>query len=212
VISNNNGGGGGAGGGAILIASSVSIEMPPGATITVMGGARGVQSSGAAGGGAGGAIRLMAPVITAGGTLEARGGDGGGNGYIRVEAASSTGQFVVSPLSSFSNTTPTQVFPPANTPTVRVTSVGGQPVAADPTGSFVMPDVTLNTTTAVTIDIEAANIPVGTQVSLRMTSDLGQTMTFTSTALAGTLASSTGSVGPVTLPAGFSRFHVFATW
>jgi hypothetical protein len=75
----------------------------------------------------------------------------------------------------------------------------------------VTPDVTIDTPAAITLDIEAHNIPVGTMVQLTISSENGPLQTVTSSPLAGTLALSTATA-TATLPPGFSRFFVQATW
>jgi len=74
-----------------------------------------------------------------------------------------------------------------------------------------MPDVTLDNVSAVTIEIEAQNIPVGTVVELTITPETGAQLLVDSTPLAGTPEFSTASA-EVTLPHGFSRFFVQANW
>jgi hypothetical protein len=211
--------GGGAGGGALLIASS--------GTINVSGAINGNGGSGGAcgcyadegGGGSGGAIRLVASGITGSGVLQANGGSvpcsgwlsagPGSGGRIRLEAFHQ--QFVgsISPAAAFS--TPYVVFPTENAPTVRVTTVGGIAVPTPPTASFNPPDVTIDQGGPVTLAIEAHNIPPGTPVHLRITPQSGTSLSVDSDPLTGTLASSTANA-TVTVPAGFSRFYVQASW
>jgi hypothetical protein len=84
-------------------------------------------------------------------------------------------------------------------------------VASDPTGSFTMPDVIINSVGAVPMMIEAHYIPPGTIVKLYLFSDNGLDQTIDSSPLAGTLAVSTTTASAV-LPPGFSRGYVRATW
>lgn len=90
--------------------------------------------------------------------------------------------------------------------------VGTQTVPPNPTGSDVNPDVTITTTTAVTLTIQASNIPLGTTIQLKLNSDNGPSLTIVSAPLTGTVANSTATAGPITLPNGFTRVHVTATW
>jgi hypothetical protein len=210
---------GGGGGGAILIASSDSISLS-GGILTVKGGA-GACNTGdqpsfqSSGGGSGGAIRLMAPRISGSGILEARGGascNGGGVGSvgrIRLEAftQSLTGQVNPAPTSS----PPGLVFPPASAPSVSIVSIGGVAVPANPTASFITPDVTLDNATTVTIQLAASKVPVGTVVHLTLTPETGAIVNVDSTPLAGTFDASTATAS-MTLPHGFSRFSVQASW
>jgi hypothetical protein len=214
------GSGGGGGGGALLIASSVSITY---VNIDASGGDAGGASSASTsgGGGSGGAIRLIAPIIqniSGGGTLLARGGQGysfsgtsaGSPGRIRLEAFQiniSSGTLDPAP----STGTPGPVFPPASAPAVRIVSIAGVAVPANPTASFVTPDVTLDNTTTATIQLAGSKVPVGTIVHLTLTPETGAIVNVDSTPLAGTFDSSTATAS-VTIPHGFSRFSVQASW
>ncbi|MBL8238945.1 MAG: hypothetical protein JNM66_16095 [Bryobacterales bacterium] len=59
--------------------------------------------------------------------------------------------------------------------------------------------------------IEAANVPIGTVVTLTIFSENGPDIVAQSTALAGTLAASTATAN-VTLPSGFSKGFLKATF
>jgi hypothetical protein len=205
---------GGAGGGALLIASSVSITVT--GSITAQGG---VGSS--SGSGAGGAIRLVAPTITGTGSLSVVGGPnnygcngtnnagGAGSGVIRLEAFQNTfNGFISGP---FYDASPFNLFLPSANPSVLVASIGGVPVNTSPTGSFTVPDVTVNSSSPLPVQIQAQNIPLGTTVTLFIFSENGPDQTLTSTGLAGTVANSTATAS-VTLPPGFSRGFAKATW
>lgn len=202
---------GGAGGGAILIASSTSI----GGAGSIK--ANGGRESSAAGLGAGGAIRLVAPAVSISGNLNVS--EGGGQlgcfpssgsqtGIIRIEAfqigaINSTGRlYTATPFGLFLTST--------GIPSLRVISIGGSPVATSPTGTFTIPDVTVNSNAALPVAIEATNVPTGTVVTLTIFSENGPDQTIQSTPLAGTLASSTATAN-VTLPSGFSKGFVKAT-
>jgi hypothetical protein len=203
--------GGGAGGGALLIASSQSIAVT--GSILARGGS-GLCFQVCGGGGSGGAIRLAAPTISGSGGLSAGGGGAscpGSPGRIRLEAFPSSYQFSGSYSPTAFIASPVQVFPGPNTPTLRVTAVGAVPVPDNPTGSFVMPDVTIDQTTAVTLMIEAHHIPLGTVVKLRITAENGSLPDVDSSPLAGGLETSTATAS-ATLPPGFSRFFVSASW
>ena len=199
--------GGGAGGGAILLASSTSISVN--GSIRADGGAPGNTSE--AGGGAGGAVRLVASTVSGTGsiTVATTGtnscGASGDLGIIRLEAVTFSGTL------PGTRATPFNLFLPTTPTSVRVTSVAGVPVSPSPTGSFTMPDVTINSGSAVPFAIEAKNIPVGTVVTLQVISENGADQTANASPLAGTLALSTATAN-VTLPTGFSRGFVRATW
>lgn len=211
LLGGDFGAGGGAGGGAIVIASSNSITVN--GLINVIGGS--ANGSSFAGGGSGGAIRLMAPTISGSGALLANGGNAINNsfrglrGRVRIEAFnfSSLGGGIGA---EFTVASPYNVFLPI-LPTVRVVSVAGVPVNQSPTGSFQMPDVSINSASAVTIVIEARNIPVGTVVKLHLFSENGADQFVDTTPLAGTSQTSTATAS-VVFPTGFSRGFVRATW
>ena len=165
------------------------------------------------GGGSGGAIHLLAPTLNKTGPLSARGGGGGhpgSVGRIRVEAFDLSFTGTATLLPSF--TAPFGLFLPASPPPlVQVTSVAGVPVPPNPTGSFEMPDATIDASAPVTVEIEARSIPLGTIVQLHLLSASGSEQIVDSTPLAGTEALSTASA-IVTFPSGFSRGFVRATW
>jgi len=203
------GGSGGAGGGAVLIASSVSITVT--GTITAAGG-------GGSGGGAGGGIRLEAPAIAGTGTITAAGGVvansncNGASGIVRLEFFQST--FTGTTGGTLYTATPVNLYIPAvNTqPYIAVTSIGGINVPANPTGSFVVPDVLLNSTSALTVTIQAVNVPTGTVPTVYFSTENFPDQKIAANAgLAGTLASS-ATTATVTLKPGFSVGFVTATW
>ncbi len=202
-----NTGGGGAGGGALLIASSTSIAV--GGTISANGG-NGASSSGP---GAGGAIRLTAPVISGAGSLRASTAAGGFAGIVRLEAFQQSFSGTLAAGQVY-KATPVNTFLPSNLtppPTVRVVRVGGVEVNPTPTGSFQIPDVTINSSSNVTVDIEAQFVPLGTVVNLKVSSENFADRSATSTPLQGTLEASTATA-TITFPPGFSQGYVKATW
>lgn len=205
-----SGASGGAGGGALLIASSVSINVT--GTITANGGASVNNVSGA---GSGGGIRLVAPAISGTGAITAAGGSsacGGVSGVVRLEFFQDTFTGTIS--GNFYGATPVNVFAPApgSQPTIMVTSIGGVAVPANPTGSFTVPDVLLNSTSPLTVNIQASNIPLGTVPTVYFSTQNFPDQKITANAgLAGTLASST-TTATVTLNPGYSIGFVTATW
>jgi hypothetical protein len=214
---NTWGSGGGAGGGAILIVSTTNISVN--GNILADGGDAPSQNSCChrGGGGAGGAIRLVAGTIGGSGRLSAHLGAGartGGFGFIRLEA------FRHEFNGTFNNgrgdtpvarSSPSALFLPASTPSVRAVSVAGVPVPPNPTGSFEIPDVTINDGAAITIAVEARYVPVGTVVRLHLFSENEGDQIVDSPPLQGTLEHSTATVS-VVVPPGFSRGFVRAVW
>jgi hypothetical protein len=208
------GAGGGSGGGAILIASSTSMTVS--GTINATGGATGTVTNGncngCGGSGSGGAIHLVANTLAGSGTLNTGGGGSfTNNGVVRLEAYSTTANFSITGTSS-SASPGTLILPTQAQPSISVVSVASASLPASPTASVTTPDATINSTTAVTITIQAANIPVGTVVTLHLyTDNNGTDQTVQTTPLAGTFASSTATAN-VTFPSGYSMNYVKATW
>ena len=218
--------GGGAGGGALLIASSTDITVN--GTISADGGdspdpnpagGSGFQAN-QGGGGSGGAIRIIAPTITGNGTLRALGGlplredsgnivaGSGSPGRTRLEAFQIASTINIASPAEYS--TPGPVFLPQDQLPIRVASIGGVPVPANPTGGFVNPDVEINQSGPTTINIEGNGVPLGTVVTLTLIPETGETITADSTPLTGTVENSTASAD-VVIPFGISRFYVEAT-
>jgi len=206
------GAGGGAGGGALLIASPT--------VITINGN---IQASGGttqeAGAGSGGAIRLIAPTINGSGFLSARGGFScchsgnteAPNGLIRLDTFFDgfSHNFNGGPFQTGSTMA---VFPPTiHPPSILVTAVNGTAVTQPPTGGPVPPDVSINSTAPVTVNIQASFIPVGTVLTLFISSDNNTEQAVQTTPLQGTFESSTATA-TVTFPSGFSLNYVKATW
>jgi hypothetical protein len=220
------GAGGGAGGGAMLIASSTSITLH--GNIWANGGSGGTQStncSGASGlgyyggDGGGGAIRLAAPTIAGGGSLQVSNGGhcwshapaSAATGRVRIEAFQRSYSFSI-PYGTYTIGVPYRSYVPTTPPpSIRVVSVAGIAVPSDPTGSFSAPDVTLNSAAALPIVVEARHVPVGTTPTLVLMSLEGADQTLTMPALMGTTQQST-TTAQVTFPPSFTRGYVRATW
>ncbi|HEX2874242.1 MAG TPA: hypothetical protein VHP33_23470 [Polyangiaceae bacterium] len=231
------GGGGGGGGGALLISSNRQIYIDTTGRIYA-GGGHGGQYDGCGsyfgGGGAAGSVRLVAPILAGDGQLHLRPGLAArGNctnapwsaptGRVRLEAFQNNQTYNIQYGAASSHGSPLSSFVPATPPPVlRVSSVDGQPVAANPTGSFDLADVTINDSGAVEITITAQNVPVvsgpnntPTVPTLYLFSLEGKDLVLDAskgmTALAGNFANSTATVSAV-LPPGFSRGYVRASW
>jgi len=105
------------------------------------------------------------------------------------------------------------VVPPTVPPSaLKVTSlvVGGVtiPINANP---FSFPDATINSSTPVTVNVQAQFIPIGTIPKIIVMSETGTDQTVNCAALQGTLQQSTCSAS-ITFPTGGSRGFVKATW
>lgn len=221
--------GGGGGGGAILLASSGTLRVT--GTIDATGGDGGGNGGTGAGGngagGSGGAIRLMATAIAGAGGVFANGGcinnggsrrqlcgvDGGHNQYggaagrIRLEAEAIT--FTGTSQPTYTADVPGPVFI-AEAPSLRIASIAGQAVPANPTGNA---DVTLpaSTTGPIEVVFQTTNVPVGNTVLLRVVPAYGQPTEVLSPAIAGSTASGTANVS-VTLPSGPSVLQATTTY
>lgn len=207
----SNSSGGGAGGGALLLVSSTLAILN--GTVSVNGGQPGATAgnigSRPGGGGSGGAVRIIAPRVEGSGTVTALGGGGGSVGRIRLEAFVLLGPATANPGPSVG--TPGPIFLPTTAPAIRVVRIDGVAVIADPSGSFTIPDVTIDAGGSVTIEIEASGIPPGTVIDLILDPETGDSVTATSSPLAGTVAASTATA-TVTFASGFSRIFVKASW
>lgn len=157
IFSGSNGTGGG---GALLIASSGVIDMGS------LGPRTGINASGGrlfrSLEGSGGAIRLVATVLRGNSELAALGG------RIRLEAAQANQYTGITSQATFNPPgQPLIVFPPI-TPTLRILSIGGVPLPAQPTAAAHTPDIALpapspgQTSIPVTIELEATNVPNNT--------------------------------------------------
>lgn len=205
------GSGGGAGGGAILIASSTRIDLD--GWIDADGG-NGGGNFPYGGSGSGGSVRLVAGVLEGSGTITVDGPNNGtlldgSDGRVRLEAFQHDFQGITH--SGTRVATPSAILPPANAPRVRISSVAGQAAPANPLGSYAPADVVINESGPATIEVEASYVPLGTVVHLTLRSEEGDLLEVDTSPLSGTLEASTASAS-VTIPAGFSRFNVTATW
>lgn len=190
--------GGGGGGGVILIVSSSSINL--GGSINSSGGIWGGGSSGPIGGtwgsgGSGGAVRLVTPVLSGTGAVNANGNSNGGSGRIRVDALQST----------FSGTlvgSVTQGFQPIILPAagqgiqLSIASIAGIAVSSNPSGVLVNPDVIIpaQQTNPIPIVVNCNNIPLNSEISVIVHPANGPDVQAVATNNTGTLAASTATV------------------
>lgn len=171
--------GGGAGGGAILIASEGGVMIT--GTISANGGAGGNYyfNQRFTGGGSGGGIRLVCDSLEGGGNVIARGGTGGQNyasgpGRIRIERANNDNTITVAPDPSvipLAEGATALLWPPSTAPEVKIVSIGGGDVPADPRASFGTggPDVALPQTNTAQVVVETTNVEQASQVKVRVT-------------------------------------------
>ncbi len=198
----------GAGGGAILIAASGTVTAN--GTVAANGG-----STNDTGGPSGGAVRIIASTFAGSnnGVLSAVGNSNGGAGRIRIEANSVTFTGASQPVASVAvPASPPLIWPPDTAPTIRITKVGDVDAPADPSASFDFPnqDVTLATTTPVSVRIAAQNMPTDWTVVLRVVPRVGQDFR-TNAALVSGDASSSVWEAQINAPVGFAALQVRAS-
>ena len=117
---------GGGGGGAILIAATTSIDLS--GSILANG------SSWASGG----AVRLLTEQLNGTGVIKVEGSEGADFGRIRLEANSFSGGLVTNPSTIIVlPDNPPLIWPPVDSPTVKIISIEGQSVPEDPRAEIV---------------------------------------------------------------------------
>jgi hypothetical protein len=210
---NNIAPGGGGGGGALLIASSGTVSHN--GTITARGGTGGDYNNNSGsqpGAGSGGAIRIVATTIQGEGSITAAANGSnnsiaGGNGRIRLEAEEFLRSSGTSPAYKFA--APYPVFF-ADFPTLRISNIGGESVATNPSGyrDVVLPGVTTN---PVTVSFETTNIPLGTTINLIANPERGSESTAISSAVSGSEALGTASA-EISLPNGNATLFAHTTF
>jgi len=217
---------GGGGGGAILIAVSGTLTLN--GEILAKGGdgepvvREPVSTTGGpgAGGGSGGGVRLIATNFAGSGTINVSGGnpglgrrffnntlvsDGGagGAGRVRIEADAFNYSGGVTPSVAMT-AAPSAVFV-ANLPTIRIVTIGGSAVPANPVGEsdVVLPSSISN---PVTVEFAATGVPLGSVVDLTVAPSTGVSISVSSNGLAGSVADSTATAS-VNLPQGPSVLY-----
>ncbi|MCW5321085.1 hypothetical protein D5039_07890 [Verminephrobacter aporrectodeae subsp. tuberculatae] len=133
--------------------------------------------------------------------------NGGSPGRIRLEAEAVTFSGASSP--TYAADVPGPVFI-AEAPSLRIRSIAGQAVPANPTGNA---DVSLPASTTDPVDVVFAttNVPVGNTVKLRIAPAYGAVTEALSPAIAGTAAAGTAQVN-VALPAGPSTLQATTSY
>jgi hypothetical protein len=174
------GGGGGGGGGALLLGVNGTLTID--GQIIADGGTAGnwgnANCSSGGGGGSGGAIRLLATTINGVGQVYARAGSGGNPvgqpGSIRLEALNNA--------LTVGNTTPLAARaagpgPIVNpiTPTVAITTVGGQPIPQPPQGGLGNIDLVLPAPGQTDVGLATTGVPTGTTVNVTVKPRVGGT-------------------------------------
>ena len=193
----------------MLIAASGTITLN--GYINSYGGAGGGNWYGVSGGGSGGAIRLLAARIAGSGWIEPGGGSsGGGEGRVRFDAyqvsysggahgsVSKGSQFVVIPMTG-------------TLPQLTVSSVGGVPVTAPPTGVLYTPDAVLSSqqNNPIPIVVSCAGLPLHTLITVGVKAASGAVVAGVGYNNTGTQASSTATV-MVNIPRGGGLIYATA--
>jgi len=212
--------GGGGGGGALLIAASQMVQL--GGSIASRGGQGGWYNCGTGcygygAGGSGGAVRIVAQRIEGSGSIDTSGGLGpgccsisGGRGWVRFDAYERNFGGTVS--GAFTQGFQPVIIPVAGQgPQLTVTSVGGVPVAAPPSGVLATPDAVLSAqqATPVAVVVQCANLPLGTAVTVTVRPVGGAGASGVGYNNTGTLASSTATV-MVNIPRGGGLIYATA--
>src|SRR5438093_1315881 len=124
----------------------------------------------------------------------------GSAGRLRLESFTNTAvlNFVAVPPTTISSSLPNPAVL-ANAPTLRISSIAGVATPGVAQGSFVTPDITLpaGTTNPVPVTITAANIPVGTVVTLTVLGFVGPVSSVTATLRRGPRGRPTPACGPI---------------
>lgn len=178
---------GGGGAGAVLIAVSGVLTLT--GSIDASGG-YGTPTTGTSGllygsgGGSGGGVRLIATTITGNGTIAIEGGaagvgtnrigGAGALGRARLEADIFTFTGTVTP-NVVATSAPLPVFA-ANLPTIRISTIGGSAVPANPIGEndVILPSSIVN---PVTVEFAATDVPLGSTVELTLSPASGVSTT-----------------------------------
>ncbi len=136
---------------------------------------------------------MIAPVIPSAGNVSAQGGlnspaqsSFAGDGYIRINtpalpAVTSNPPAIFGPLFK----PPLPALTPI--PSLRIVSVNNVAAPISPFLNYLTPDIQINANTPVNVAIAAANVPVGTIVTLRLSSEFGGDQTLNCDPLAGTV-------------------------
>jgi hypothetical protein len=198
--------GGGGGGGAMLIAASASITVN-GSILSGGGGAVWVQYDGYGGSGSGGAIRLVASQISGNGQIAA---NGGGQGRIRFDTYDN--EFSGNVSGQFSSGFQPIIIPSVGQiPQLTVTSVGGVPVSASPTGVLSTPDAVISAqqSSPMPVVVNCSNLPLGTAITVTIKPMTGSAVSAVGSNNTGTLASSTATIS-INMPRGGGLIYATA--
>jgi hypothetical protein len=192
--------GGGGGGGAILIAASGTITVN--GTVNASGGygqtTGNYASAGSSGSGSGGAIRLVATSLAGNGIINANGGASamnGGTGRVRIDTYEN--DFGGNINASFTKGFQPIIIPSAGQLSqLTVTSIGGVPVSASPTGVLTTPDavVAAQQSNPISVLVSCVNVPLNSLITVSVQPMNASTVSATGHNNTGTLSSSTAMI------------------
>ncbi len=168
--------GGGGGGGAILIGSNTRIDINASVSIRASGGATCI--GGAGNGGSGGAIRLVAPLVTGGGGIQAIGTCNGGDGRIRIDTTSRRSvTFSSSPAASIGANL--AVFP-TPLPRLDIVEAAGTTIA-EGTGGPVTVQLPFGSSSNRTVTVQARDFNASVPINVVLTPDSGPRQVYATT-------------------------------
>ncbi len=191
---------GGAGGGALLLAASGSVTLD--GLVKATGGTRTSES----GEGSGGAVRIIAESVSGVGAINAEGPSAAGEGRVRIETNNVAGTLSLFPSTDIvAPDNPVLLWPPDGAPIVRVLSIEGVDVPADPRSEVELgtADVDVpNTDEDALIVLETENVPSSWIIRVRLTPKYGIATFATAVHESGTDSLSTWNV-TAPIPDGF---------
>jgi len=209
----------GAGGGAILIAAGGRVTLN--GLLEARGGWIGwipeIQTE--HGPGSGGAVRIICDTLAGSGLIDATGGNAGGpetragDGRVRLEYnVSTTSPAVYGVVTGGFPSNPPQVWPPDDTPTVKIVEVNGQSTPVDPKArmSLQQQDVSIATGDPVTWRVESRHVPSAWTVILRVNPMSGREVVTPCTMEAGGTEDLAYWSCTLTMPPGYSVAQVRA--
>jgi len=201
-------GGGGGGGGAILIAASGTVQVDG---IIKATGAPYAWNNSYYGVGSGGAIRIVGSRITGSGSINVWTSEGGG-GRVRFDTYENNFGGSLSLYTVFSQGFQPIIIPsPGQLAQLTVTSVGGVPVSASPTGALSTPDAVLSAqqNNPIPIGVSCANLPLNTPITVTVKPMNGSPVSAVGYNTTGTQASSTASIS-MNIPRGGGLIYATA--
>lgn len=188
--------GGGGGGGAVLIACSGTLTLGQNGYINATG------SGGCFGGdGSGGAVRLITTTLAGGGFISTHGYNNGGLGRVRIEALTNGSSGIIDGVVSY-GFSGIILIPSNQEPRLKIASIAGIAVPANPSGQPVNPDVIIPglQSNPINIVVNCENVAVGSTITVDVKPANGATVT-ASAQNTGTTASSSAVVS-VNMPRG----------